>query len=426
MKNTITRLNIGQRVHDPFDQHREGFYNLHSLYESGASWFPRNRCWGRAIMWIAHFGTWQAVCGFVLATLLLTACGGDAARGDGILTEPLEANTEVLADGFVNPYAIAVINENEYLITERVAGLYHYVDGELTELGGIPDSEIFDSRGTIVGGVMDVSLHPDFASNGFVYLAYLDMENTMSVARFNFADREVEDVEVIFDSDFGSIGSAFAWQDADHFFVSQGITSLEAGQDLTHDGGTIHRLTADGSVPDDNPVFDGFDGPTSIWSYGHRVNQGLLVDGGVLYATEHGDSAGDEFNVIEGGANYGWPNITSGRFRDGNPPAADDGLLASAIDPLVTWPTVTLAPTGLMRVNNSNFPELDGRFLTGALVATALVSIDVDTAETSILIDDTGRVRDIDQLPGGDLIMAVEAPLTGPPNGQIVRLSPAG
>lgn len=368
--------------------------------------------------------TLQRIALFAVATIALASCG-EQALGDGITDEPLDATVEVLADGFVQPFAIAVIGEDEYLVTERVAGLYYYLNGELTELGGVPTSEIFDSRGTIVGGMMDVSLHPDFDSNGLVYLTYLNEQNTMSVARFDFSTRVVQDAEVIFESDQGSIGSVIAWEDSDHFFVTQGVTQLEAGQDLSHDGGTIHRFAADGSIPEDNPVFGGNE-PTSVWSYGHRANQGLVIDEGILYATEHGDNAGDEFNIIESGGNYGWPNITSGRLRDSpSVPTADEAALAQAIDPAVTWPTATLAPTGLTRVGNSSFEELDEFFLFGALIPQALMSLDIETGQTAVILDDVGRVRDIDQLPSGDLIMVVESPPNTPPNGEIIRLSPA-
>ena len=108
---------------------------------------------------------------------------------------------------------------------------------------------------------------------------------------------------------------------------------------------------------------DGADGPTTTWSYGHRVIQGLFIEDDVLYSTEHGDRAGDEFNVITEGGNYGWPNVTSGRLGNGDAPTFDADVSAIAIDPVVTWPNETLAPTDLIRVSDSAFPELDGRVL---------------------------------------------------------------
>ena len=362
--------------------------------------------------------------GWILAVLLLASCGSPE-LGDDIVLDPLDATSEVLVDGLVQPFALAVLGEDEFLVTERVSGLFYFSNGELTALDAAPEVNIFDARGSIVGGVMDVTLHPDFATNGWVYITYLDEMTILSVARFNFSERVIEDIEVIFESERDSIGSVIAWPDSEHFLLTQGSTDVAAGQDLSHDGGTIHRLTADGRIPDDNPVFDGADSPTSIWSYGHRVNQGLFIEDGVAYATEHGDRAGDEFNIIERGGNYGFPNITSGRFRDANPPAGDPALLANAIDPIATWPTVTLAPTGLVRVRESSFPNLEGRFLFGGLVAQDLISFDIDTGQTAIILENVGRVRDVDVLPGGGLIVAVEAPLDGPPNGEVLRLSPA-
>lgn len=361
----------------------------------------------------------------VVAAAFLASCGGEQQLADGIVVEPLAAESEVIVDGFIQPFAIAVIDEDEYLVTERVKGLYHYENGTRRELEMTPEVSIFDALGTIVGGAMDVSLHPEFESNGMVYMTFLDEMNRMSVARFDFSNRIVEDLEVIFETNQNSIGAVIAWQDSDHFFVSHGATALAVAQDLDNDGGAIHRLTADGSVPEDNPVFDGADGPSTIWSYGHRVVQGLFIEGDDLYATEHGDQAGDEFNLINEGGNYGWPNVTSGRLGNGDRPTFDAEISAIAIDPVITWPNETLAPTDLIRVRDSAFPELDGRFLFGSLGLQSLMSIDAESGETTVILEGIGRVRDVDQLPGGDLVVVVEAPLGGPPDGRVLRLSPA-
>ena len=364
--------------------------------------------------------------GVAALAITMAACGSqeDRLAQNGIVSAPLESNAEVLADGLVVPHAAAVISENEFLFTERFIGLSHYVDGEVTRIEGTPGLGTVTAGFTNVGGLMDVSLHPDFDSNGLVYLSFLNEELTMSVARFNFSDRAIADLEIIFESVDGSFGSSIAWQDSDHFFVTQGTLDLTPPQDVGHGEGKIHRLRADGSTPSDNPIFDGQDGPGTVWSLGHRNNQGLFMDGDTLYATEHGDQDGDELNVIVAGGNYGFPNVTSGSI-EGVAPAVDDETLAAMIEPAVTWPSFTIAPTGVTRLRNSSFPDLDGRFVFGGLVSQQLVAVDIDTGETAVLLEDVGRIRDVDQLPSGDILMTVESPNNAPINGELIRLSPS-
>ena len=365
----------------------------------------------------------------VVSVVLVAACGtsdAEEALAEGILSAPLEATSTVLADGFVIPQGVAVIGEDEYLISTRASGLHHYADGETAVVDGTPAVEVFSTGGVIVGGMMDVSLHPDFEDNGLVYLAYLDEDLTFAVSRFDFSDRSLADAEVIFESEFQTLGAAFAWQDADHFFISIGTTDVVHPQDLSVDGGKIHRLRADGSVPDDNPTFDDADGPSSIWSIGHRNNQGLVFDDGALYATEHGDIGGDEFNLVERAGNFGFPNVTSGGLNFDNVPSVSQDVLDQAIDPLVTWPDFTIAPTGVTRLTGSAFAELDGQFLFGGLQAQNLFAVNIETGETSLLVPDAGRVRDVAQLPSGDILMLSEFPLDAASNGELIRLSPAG
>ena len=148
------------------------------------------------------------------------------------------------------------------------------------------------------------------------------------------------------------------------------------------------------------------------------------MDGDTLYATEHGDQDGDELNVIVAGGNYGFPNVTSGSI-EGVAPAVDDETLAAMIEPAVTWPSFTIAPTGVTRLRNSSFPDLDGRFVFGGLVSQQLVAVDIDTGETAVLLEDVGRIRDVDQLGSGDILMTVESPNNAPINGELIRLSPS-
>ena len=141
----------------------------------------------------------------------------------GVQETLLNVTYEVVVSGFTIPWGVEVISEEEYLITERLGSLFYYKDGETIALDGIPETLTVKVAGLVYGGLMDVSLHPQFGTNGLVYIAYVNEVGRMTVARFNFGDRSVQDFEVVFESNAFSIGSRIAWEDDAHFFVTQGL-----------------------------------------------------------------------------------------------------------------------------------------------------------------------------------------------------------
>ena len=366
------------------------------------------------------------------STLLADVKSDDSTLPKEFTLSPLNVTPEVVATGFRIPWAIAVLGEEEYLISERMGRLYYFMNGENISLLGVPETRTFHDSvsGLTYGGLMDVSLHPNFSNNRLVYITYVSGLQQMAVARFNFQDRSIENLEVIFKTNAFSIGSRIAWEDENHFFVTHGMARVPRpgpeAQDLSIDSGKIHRLMADGSIPTDNPIFAQGSSPTSIWSYGHRNPQGLLFSKGILYAHEHGPLAGDEFNIIEKGKNYGWPLFSYGFNYDGTPVSnmTEDKARAISILPLKAWPNDNIAPSGLIRLENSAFPDLDGSFLFGSLVRRQLLAYEPDTDQTLILIENAGRVRDVAQLPSGKLIILIDSTRIAKRDGQVIVLSP--
>ena len=358
--------------------------------------------------------------------------GGDGtALPEGVEHAPLDATLDVVASGFGIPWAVEVLGEDEYLVSERFGSLVHIQGGQTRVLEGLPVGQILPAPPLYLGGYNDVSLHPRFETNGWVYLAYVGTDYRMAVGRFDFSDRTVRDFEVVFQSNAFSIGSRIAWPDDDHFVVTQGMAGYPypdpGAQDLANHSGKIHRLRADGSVPPDNPVFDGASGPTSVWSYGHRDTQGLLFERGVLYSNEHGPLGGDELNVIEPGGNYGWPLFSYGLNYDETPVGdmTEAEAARTTVLPLKAWDrTFNMAPSGLVRLEGSAFPAWDGAFVWGSLAQRRLVAYDPATDRTAILLDDVGRVRDLTQLPSGALLILVDASDLEARNGQVVRVHP--
>ncbi len=340
----------------------------------------------------------------------------------------------VLASGYGIPDAIAVIGEEEFLFAERGGALHHYLGGEVSEVEGIPESAIIDA-GLVYGGLLDVSLHPDFTANRLVYIAYNDAAYGLAVARFELRDDRAHNLEVIYESNEFSLGSRIAWEDASHFFLSFGVGGspypAPGPQDLGSDVGKIHRLTAEGRIPPDNPLLPGASEPSTIWSYGHRNPQGLHYDAATqtLYENEHGPMGGDELNIITAGGNYGWPLFSYGLNYDGTPVSdmTEEEAAAVSILPVKFWgPDFRVAPSGLLLVEDGQIPAWNGSFLMGALNPQHLLRYDPATDETEIVLDRVGRVRDVAQLPSGKLLISVDA---GSPNpsasGRIIQLSPA-
>jgi len=333
---------------------------------------------------------------------------------DNVEFWPIEFESRIIASGFHTPWSVEVIGDEAYLVSDRMGELIFIDHGSVIKLDGIPETRTFEAD-RHYGGLMDVSLHPDFQSNQLVYIAYVDTEFKMVVGRFAFHGQSVRDFEVIFRSNEFSIGSRIEWQDSEHFFVSHGMGGAplpEPGpQDLNSDGGKIHRLRADGSIPSDNPVFETTSQPTSIWSFGHRDPQGLYYDhdANMLYSTEHGPLGGDELNIVEKGGNYGWPRFSYGLNYDGSVVGDLSEAEADSLTqlPAKAWgPTFNMAPSSLSRVD---FPGFEGQFVWGALAQQRLIAYDLVSDRTSIVLDNFGRIREVKQLPGGDILVVVDS-----------------
>ena len=360
-----------------------------------------------------------------LLAILLCSCNAGEPTAHAVMSEP-----GVLASGYSIVDGIAVIGEREFLFAERGGALYHYVDGRVTAVRGLPPSKMSG----VYGGLLDVSLHPSFPTSRLVYIAYNNAAFDLTIGRFELRDDRAERLTVIYASDEFSIGSRIEWQDPSHFFLSFGVGGdprpSPGPQDLSSDVGKIHRLTGDGLIPPDNPILPGALKPSTIWSYGHRNPQGLYYDAlkQTLYAIEHGPLGGDELNVVLAGGNYGWPLFSYGLNYDRTRVSdmSEDAARAVSILPAKFWgPDFRVAPSGLLFVEGSQFAAWNGAFVFGALNPQHLLRYDPATGETEIVLRNVGRVRDIAQLPSGKLLIAVDAGSPKPTDrGRIIELSP--
>ena len=343
-----------------------------------------------------------------------------------------------IVENLEHPWGLAWLPDGTMLITERPGRLRIVRDGTLdpTPVAGVP--EVF---AVSQGGLLDVSVHPRFAENSFIYLTYSHGDrsaNRTRVARARLEDNTLRDLKVIFEvspSKTGAqhFGSRMVWLPDETLVVSIGdggnppiefngeFIRQQAQNPNSHLGKAI-RLNDDGSIPADNPFATSTDAQPAVWSYGHRNIQGIAVDStnNRVWATEHGSRGGDELNLIEKGENYGWPVVTHSREYSGgliSPEKSRPGL----IDPKVIW-TPSIAPSGLAFYNGDRFPEWRGNLFAGGLVSQDIRRIEVDEAGNVIdqhSIPIGQRVRDVRQGPDGLLYI-----LTDDPNGQLIRLEP--
>ncbi|OLO09135.1 glucose dehydrogenase [Salinicola sp. MH3R3-1] len=358
------------------------------------------------------------------------------------LEDDIDLSMKTIAKGLEHPWGLAFVDNDMALVTER-AGRLRAVDLQAGTLSppieGLPE---IDTRGQ--GGLFDVSLDPDFASNRRIYFSYAeprgDGENGTSVARGVLSQdhSRLTDVEVIFrqtpawDST-KHFGSALAWDDQGRLYVTLGERSLpeprQLAQDLDTHLGKVVRIDADGSIPDDNPFADGHnagterDGLAEIWSYGHRNVQGAAWESnsGKLWTIEHGPKGGDELNVPQAGKNYGWPVITYGEDYSGAP--IGDGLTAKEgmEQPIYYWDPV-IAPGDMTFYRGERFPDWQDNLIIASLSPGGLVRLTLDgervTGEQR-LASSLGRVRDVAESADGALWV-----LTDSRDGALIRITP--
>jgi glucose/arabinose dehydrogenase len=363
---------------------------------------------------------------FVVAAILFPL--STLAQPRTVETPSGRVQVETVADGLVHPWALAFLPDGRMLVTERPGRLRIVSkDGKLSEpLGGLP--RMFTEG---QGGLLDVALSPDFASDRLVYFSFSEPGEGGSagtaVGRGRLTEDRLENVEVIFRQEPkvegpNHFGSRLAFSPDGKLFVTMGERfKFQPAQDVSNHLGTVARINRDGSVPQDNP-FVGQDARPEIWSFGHRNVEGAAVhpETGALWIHEMGPRGGDELNIPEAGRNYGWPVVSWGRHYDGrdipDPPTRPE--FARSVK---HW-TPVISPSGMTFYTGDLFPEWKGSVLIGGLTAKGVVRVTLDARQATgeERVDLGQRIRDVRQGPDGAVYV-----LTDEDSGEILRLSPA-
>ncbi len=351
-------------------------------------------------------------------------------RGQMTFTKPAESVTAksqlhdyqltTWVGGVTEPYSLAFLPGNRAVMTEKRGRAYVIENGKRAAepLTGLPEIE-----NTSQAGLFDVVPHPDFAQNGWLYFAYSDPPmnaagqkvSMTKVIRGKLRDGALVEQQAIFQAPLEvypkvggpHFGGRLAFdRDGRHLYFSIGDRGKgDNAQNLAVPMGKIHRVLADGGIPEDNP-FAKDPKARTVWSLGHRNPQGLAFHPvtGQLFDAEHGPRGGDELNLVAKGKNYGWPVITYGMNYDGS--AMTDLTAKEGMEqPLVYW-TPSIAVCGINFYTGDKFPKWKNQLFMATLAAQELRRIELKDGKVvaqEVLFKDLGRIRHVITGPDGAL-----------------------
>lgn len=322
--------------------------------------------------------------------------------------------------------------DGRLLITEKEGRLLVVTqDGEKS--APIPGVPTVDYGGQ--GGLGDVVLHPNFATNNVVYLSYAeagdDRTRGAAVARGTLqlddnGSASLHDMSVIWRQNpkvtgRGHYGHRIAFSDDGYLFISSGERKkFDPAQDMNGNLGKIIRLHDDGTVPNDNPFADKGGVTAEIWSLGHRNPLGLAFDAkGRLWNQEMGPRHGDELNLVKPGLNYGYPLVSNGDHYSGKE-IPDHDTRPDLEAPKAYW-VPAISPGGLMFYDGDVFPQWKGSAFLGGLSSEALVRVEFDGehAREAERFQMGARIREEEQGPKGAIWILEDGK-----NGRLLRLTP--
>ncbi|WP_295118908.1 sorbosone dehydrogenase family protein [uncultured Chitinophaga sp.] len=256
------------------------------------------------------------------------------------------------------------------------------------------------------GGLLGMTLHPDFKSNGFLYVVYNYNKGgtyTEKVVRYTYKDSSLSSPAIILDNIAASgihNGSRLAIADNKLWITTGDANTAANAQNTGNPNGKVLRINLDGSIPADNPIAN-----NPLWSYGHRNPQGLVVVNGIIYTSEHGANIEDEVNIIEKQRNYGWPNVEGPCNTDGeNTFCAANNVKA----PIWSSGTQgTYAISGMDYYNNDRISQWKNSLLVTSLKNNRLYQLKLSEDKKTVTTTKTyfngafGRLRDVCISPAG-------------------------
>ncbi len=349
------------------------------------------------------------------------------------------------------PWGIAPLPDGRVLITEKPGRLRIWENGRLSDpVQGVPS--VVNRTPGEQGGLLDVEVDPNFASNRLVYLSYVEADPRGATAaetgelRFgNFVDytdtivrggaiargrlegNQLRDVQVIWRQvpkagGRGHFGVRIVFGPDGKLYASSGDRMrFDPAANLKSNLGKVVRINPDGSTPADNPFAGSDTARADIWSYGHRNILAAAFDpSGQLWALEMGPLGGDELNLIQRGKNYGWPFVSNGDNYFG-PSIPDHATRPDLAAPVRSW-TPVIAPSGAIFYSGAMFPAWRGSLLAGGLATQSLVRLQLDGTRVGLeeRVFMGRRIRDVAQARDGAILVIVDDK-----SGDLLRLTPS-
>jgi len=405
----------------------------------------------------------------LLISIVALAQRGANTLGDGPWTyttseRGTRIRVSVVSKGLSHPWSMAWLPNGDMLITERAGQLRILRSGVLDPMpiAGLPKVQ---AGGT--SGLLDIALHPKFATNGLVYMAYnvskpapaaaapkapaapaaapaagggrgggTPMVYSTALARGRFDGKALVDVKEIFVAEpwmalSGGDASRLLFAPDGTLFMSSSHHRDEKGpQDPMNDAGKILRLNDDGTIPKDNPFVGKAGYRPEIYSIGHRTVLGLAFHPttGALWETENGPQGGDEVNIIQPGKNYGWPLVTYGHDYDGTP-LNERAIPSGMVLPTVFWvPSITTS--GITFYKGDKLAAWKGNLFVGSMTVgriggtghlqRVVFNEKGEQRRESLLVDLHQRIRDVREGPDGLIYL-----LTDEDAGALLKIEPA-
>ena len=333
------------------------------------------------------------------------------------------------------PFGMAFLPDGSILVTQRNGQLRIIKNGKLdaAPVAGGPKGFGTGESGLpgAVHGYMDVVLHPQFASNQWIYLSYtksLDEKlKVAALARGKWDGKQITDVKDIFVTE-GQGPSRIAFDRNNNIYMT---VSGKDPQDANTHGGKVLRLRDDGSIPQDNPFVGQAGKKPEVYTMGHRNSLGLAMHPGTgqMWQNENGPNGGDEINILKPGANYGWPLVSLGRDYPG-PWHSDRPTHAGFESPVVYWmPAIALS--GMTFYTGDKLAKWKGDVFVGGLRTGEIPGTGhldrilfnenmEELRRESLLLDLHQRIRDVRQGPDGLLYV-----LTDEKAGALLKIEPA-
>ncbi len=382
----------------------------------------------------------------VFLSLALSACtlGSDASpeasttttADEEIVLERVESEEETfrvvqLMDDIEHGWAVDWLPDGRLLITERPGRILLVDGGTATALDNVP--EVWAQN---QGGMLDIRVAPNYEENGWIYMSYSLKEGDTGgtvLARAQLDGTSLTNVEEVYrQTPFLSpdyhFGSRIAFLNDGTLAVSMGERGQRREQTVdiptpTASVGATVRLNMDGTVPEDNPFVESDEGLDAVYSYGHRNQQGMAIhpETGAIWQHEHGPHGGDELNLVEAGANYGWPDVSYGDTYSDQTPIG--GTEAEGVTNPVEYWDPSPALSGMTFYTGDKFPNWQNHLFMGALARQKVMRLTLDgqnvTHQEELLSGELGRIRDVATGPDGYLYL-----LTDAPEGGLYRLEP--